>query len=180
MVHSTMNHMEKQVKKTLRDLYPLTKAIGQFIQYWGFRRIHGEIWTQVYLSNQPISGADLVKRLSVSKALISPALKQLVEYKLIFLIKSEDSREKRYQANSDFLSIIKEVLNKREDPLLNKIQVSYNKIQQSNENNFQIINQERLRLLGENIAVAKFAIGYLQHIESFEEIFLHLGGNHES
>jgi DNA-binding transcriptional regulator GbsR (MarR family) len=67
----------------------LSTFIGHFIRYWGFRNIHGQIWTIVYLSETPLSGAEIVKFLKVSKALVSPALKELEMEGLIKKVESE-------------------------------------------------------------------------------------------
>ena len=64
-------------KQELRNLQQLSTRIGHFIRYWGFRKIHGEIWSIVYLAKVPLSGIEISRILKVSKALVSPALKEL-------------------------------------------------------------------------------------------------------
>lgn len=61
----------------------LAEQVGSFIQYWGFKKIHGQIWTHVWLAKNPIDATTLVLRLEVSKALISLAIKDLVHYDVI-------------------------------------------------------------------------------------------------
>lgn len=168
-----MNYMEKQAKSELKEMKSLSKAIGDFIHYWGFRRIHGEIWAQVYLSTQPLSGADLVRRLKVSKALISPAIKQLVKYNLIKPVKSQDSREKLYQANPDFLNIIKTVLESREVPMLARVQLEYFKVHsklEASSNKNQNIHKERFQDLGQMINQANLVLAVLMQMNSFDEL----------
>ncbi len=116
-----MNYMTKKDKSNLQALSNMADLVGDFIRYWGFRKIHGEIWTVVYLSQSPVSGSDLVSLLDVSKALISPALKELEKEGLIFQTRSENSKVKRYAAAEDVFRIIKGVLNRRERPLIEKI-----------------------------------------------------------
>ena len=165
--------MKKQAKSELKEMKALSKAIGDFIHYWGFRRIHGEIWAQLFLSANPLSGADLVRKLKVSKALVSPALKQLIQFKLIKAIKSDDSREKLYEANPDFLTIIKAVLENREVPMLAKVQVEYfkmqNKLQASAADN-KSIQQQRFQELGTMIGQANLVLNVLMQMNSFEDL----------
>lgn len=164
--------MEKQAKSELKEMKALSKAIGDFIHYWGFRRIHGEIWAQVFLSTQPLSGADLVKRLKVSKALISPALKQLVKYKLIKPLKSKDAREKLYEANPDFLNIIKTVLQDREVPMLAKVQLEYFKVHSKleSEKAGPQVQAQRFQELGNMISQANLVLAILMQMNSFDEL----------
>jgi HTH-type transcriptional regulator, glycine betaine synthesis regulator len=167
-----MNYMDKQVKSEIKEMKALSKAIGDFIHYWGFRRIHGEIWAQVFLSTKPLSGADLVKRLKVSKALISPALKQLIRYKLIKPLKSNDAREKLYEVNPDFLDIIKTVLQDREVPMLAKVQLEYFKVHSKleSDNTTHSVHAQRFQDLGNMINQANLVLAVFMQMNSFDEL----------
>lgn len=168
-----MNYMKKQDKSELKEMKALSKAIGDFIHYWGFRRIHGEIWAQLFLSAKPLSGADLVRRLKVSKALVSPALKQLIQYKLIKTLKSQDTREKLYEANPDFLNIIKTVLENREVPMLAKVQLEYFKMQsklETSTNASQLIQTQRFEQLGSMVGQASLVLSVLMQMNSFDDL----------
>ena len=48
-----MNDINKQ---DLLNLKKLAEGFGQFIRYWGFRQIHGEVWSVVYLAPAPLFG----------------------------------------------------------------------------------------------------------------------------
>lgn len=149
-----MNYMKKQTKKHLADL---SGAVGDFIRYWGFRRIHGEIWTQVYLSQDPLSGVDLTERLGVSKALVSPALKELLDYDLI-LVKPENGKTKRYYANPNVFEVIKQILQKREMVLIEAAIKHYAKV---NECDDSAIDKDRLNRLGQMVNLAQLAAGFV-------------------
>jgi DNA-binding transcriptional regulator GbsR (MarR family) len=166
-----MNHMEKSKNLHGKALRELSSSVGDFISYWGFRRIHGEIWALVYLSKTPISGAELVQALKVSKALISPALKQLEDYELIFQVKSEDSRAKLYQANPNFMEVIKKVLTSRELPMLAKVQNKISKLNHSEPQKAEL-NLQRLELLSEMVLQANMALLYLTQLESFGDVLM--------
>lgn len=149
-----MNYMKKQTEKHLEAL---SGAVGDFIRYWGFRRIHGEIWTQVYLNAHPLSGVELTQRLGVSKALVSPALKELEEHKLI-LVKNEDGKTKRYTANPDVFQVIRDILVKREIKLIEKALEQFGKVEATEDLD---LNPERLKSLGQMISVAHFATAFV-------------------
>lgn len=147
---------QKRTAKTLDGtLRQLSGAIGDFIRYWGFRRIHGQIWTQLFLSIRPLSGAELARRLKVSKALISPALGELESYGLIFHADG-DAKTKLYAANPEVFKVIREILKVREAQLIQKASDFYSDLSQlpSEAQSHGEIDQERMRRLGNMIASA--------------------------
>ena len=108
----------KEFEKALRAV---SLSVGDFIRYWGFRRIHGAIWTQLYVSSTPLSGTELARRLKVSKALVSPALSELEKHKLIRQSEAPNDKTILYEACDDVNAVIKHVLKTREKPLLSEI-----------------------------------------------------------
>lgn len=156
IVHTTMNYMKKQTQK---HLAALSSAVGDFIRYWGFRRIHGEIWTQVYLSAEPLSGVELTQRLGVSKALVSPALKELIGYRLI-LEKPEDGKTKRYLANPDVIGVILEILREREVRLIARIEKAHRQLSDANP---ESVDLDKLLQLGSLIEMGKNTTQFIFH-----------------
>ncbi len=112
-------------------LRKLSHAVGEFMRYWGFRKIHGAIWTQVYLSKTPLSGADLTRNLGVSKALVSPAIEELVQHGLIQPHPSENEKTKYYIPVADVQSVILNVLRTREKLMLQEISHHFSDFQKS-------------------------------------------------
>lgn len=153
-----MNNMKRQSEKQLLDL---SESIGDFIRYWGFRRIHGQIWTQVYLSSIALSGADLAQRLNVSKALISPALQELQDYKLI-LCQAEDGKTKRYSANPNVFGVIKEILLEREVKLLTKIEANFQTLKASEPEHLSNDRLQKMDLMIQSaVGAASFIIAQI-------------------
>lgn len=160
--------MKKQELLNLRNLAGL---VGDFIRYWGFRRIHGQIWVVIYLSDKPLSGVEIVQVLQVSKALVSPALKELEAEGLILPSESENAKTKRYRAEDDVEKIIKGVLKRREQPLIGKISKSFAKL--SREATAQSAwSAERLEKMGGMIKTAQLTLNLLLDTEEFLEASL--------
>ncbi len=138
----------------------LAQGIGDFIRYWGFRRIHGEAWTLIYLSPSPVSGAELTRRLQVSKALMSPALQELEAFGLIARVGPATQRSKRYIANPDVFEVIKGVLKQRELKLLERIHQDIASITQyaRSKNTQCLIDAERLTALVNMIGSAHLIV----------------------
>lgn len=162
------SHSETQQAK----LRVFADSVGDFIRYWGFRRIHGRIWAEVYLSKKPLSGVELTKILDVSKALASLALNELIEYDLISCINPQD-KTKRYRANDDVYGVIKKILIKREQVLIKKSQKHFDALEKTLSHvkpEESLIDQDRLKVLGEMISSAVLAIDFVLETSSEESI----------
>lgn len=143
--------MTKHLKSKIKDLSTL---VGHFIRFWGFRKIHGEIWTVIYLSKLPLSGSEICGVLKVSKALVSPALRELEAEGLISKVGSENSKTKRYEAVENVMIIIRSVLKRREKPMIDKILRSHlalNRVRNLEE----ALNVERVVKMGLMIQIAQ-------------------------
>ena len=97
----------------------MANSIGDFIRYWGFRRIHGQIWTVLYLSQQALQPTEIAQTLKVSKALVSSALNEMIRHQLILRNPTERNKKaKHFQANPNVLEVIQSILKTRESVLV--------------------------------------------------------------
>lgn len=139
-------HESHRVPKPLADLCSL---IGDFIQYWGFKKIHGQIWTTVFLSKEPIDATTIVKRLRVSKALVSLALKDLIDFEVIRVAGKGARRKTLYQSHPDLIYVISRVLIAREQRLLEEImtkQCEVNALIKASKENLDICPEKMCEL----------------------------------
>ncbi len=109
----------------LPELQELSEQIGEFIHYWGFKRVHGRIWTQLFLAEKPLDSADLVRTMKISKALVSISVRELLEYEVITEAGKSDKGTNLYSVNPDILQVILNVLRGREKRLLSRIDGAY-------------------------------------------------------
>jgi DNA-binding transcriptional regulator GbsR (MarR family) len=154
-----MNNMKSKtrVSKSGKGLQRLALSVGDFIRYWGFRRIHGAIWTQLYLSKTPLSCTDLTNRLGLSKALISPALEELCSYKLIHEAPAPNEKTKVYEAAENISEVIQHVLKKREAKMLKQITKEFSAFIQD-ESVVGHWSDERVKSLGDMIVSANMML----------------------
>jgi DNA-binding transcriptional regulator GbsR (MarR family) len=159
-----MNNMKNQDVKPLRDV---AQSVGNFIRHWGFRRIHGEIWALLYLSKTPMSCTQLVQLLDVSKALVSPALKELQAEGLIDESISENAKVKRYVAIEDVGSVIRRVVKTRESKMIDEAQNAFQKLnRESNHDLNSFVNPERALLMGRMIETAQLGVAFILGTEN--------------
>ncbi len=148
----------------LKEMRALSIAVGNFIRYWGFRRIHGALWTQIYLSHAPLSATQLVRRLDVSKALVSPALAELEAWKLILPAQSKDAKTKFFTADPDVFKVIRKVLENREQPLINEAQAKLRALRKNLKS--ESVNSQRLDDLEGMIQSAQFGLQFILQMDA--------------
>ncbi len=108
------------------ELDYIADLVGDFIEYWGFKRVQGRVWAYLFLSNRPMDAAELMDLLGVSKALISMTISTLLEYKVIEPAPAKGTHGARtYQACPHPSEAITNVLRVREKRLLAKIASAY-------------------------------------------------------
>ena len=115
-------------KLNLPELEYLADLVGEFIQYWGFKKIHGKIWLNLYLSEAPLDAAALMNKLDVSKALISISLKDLLDFEVILENGLSADGTRIYIANPDLRTVVTHVLRQREKVMMGKIQAAFTQL----------------------------------------------------
>jgi len=162
--------MNEDVKQAV-ELENLAAEIGKFIHYWGFKKIHGRIWTYIFLADTAPDAGVLMKKLNVSKALMSLSLNDLLDQNVIKEAGKSSKGTQTYVANPQILDVILQVLRNRERKMLSLISdaqkqlQSYSPVELSNES----INPERLQALGMMVDLAQTT---LDNIMSLGELNL--------
>lgn len=113
--------MEISAKPQLQKVVDL---IGDFICYWGFKKVHGQVWALIYLNTMPIDANYLIRELGVSKGLISITIKDLLNYRVIEEVAKDKPSTQKYKINENIFEVIAEVLANRERELLGEIDLA--------------------------------------------------------
>lgn len=160
--------MDPLKNQLLNDVDELTDQVGEFIRYWGFKKIHGKIWCTLFLSEEPLDATQLIERTGVSKANMSQSLSELLEYQVIFIL-DEHKKKKRYVTNKKILSVITSVLRQREQVILGDVARHQKDVENFSDEQLELvgINRDRLEKLGKMIS---FAEKFLCSILRFESI----------
>ncbi|MFN7454407.1 MAG: GbsR/MarR family transcriptional regulator [Pseudobdellovibrionaceae bacterium] len=156
-----------------KEFEQLAEHVGEFMQYWGFKKIHGQIWMHIYLSEDPIDATTLVKRLKVSKALVSLAVKDLLHYNVILVDCKGNKRTLYLRANPDLMKVITDVMRNRERVMMDNVKKSLSSLKalSKEERGRAYIHPERLKDLEEMVCSASDALDLMIHSELSKEIF---------
>jgi len=128
----------------------LAKSVGDFMQYWGFNKLHGQIWCLVFISQTPLSGQDLALALGVSKTAISLAIQELIFYEVIIPTERGPRNTIYYQSNPDIEKVITNVLKNRELKLIEnsaKLVRELKEVERESPQTFPILHWDRIEEL---------------------------------
>jgi len=105
-----------------RRVLRVGEAVGSFIEYWGFKSIHGRVWVLLALHKEPLAQTEIAQILAVSRSLISGSVADLVSHGLLRPV--GDHRNAPYEAVIDFWPTIADILRGREWMLLESARVA--------------------------------------------------------
>ncbi len=152
--------MDNSRKQSLLDF---VDSIGDFIEYWGFKKVHGRIWALTYLNDSPIDANYLMENLKISKALTSMSIKELLQYNVLLEVKKSRPETQKYKANPDITSVIMKVLKDREMKLLKQIHQNFNKVKK-NSHNIENLNPLKLDEVGTMISTAQSVLSTITQL----------------
>ncbi|SME93517.1 GbsR/MarR family transcriptional regulator [Pseudobacteriovorax antillogorgiicola] len=149
----------KQIKIT-PELEDLSNQIGEFMEYWGFKKVHGQIWCHLFLSSTPLDASELMSRLAISKALVSISLKELLKYGVIFEVGKSPRGTRCYKATEDIMTPILETLRRREQRMISRVMGAHSLLSRLDSSDFEEMGIERKRLdyLGQVIRLADLSL----------------------
>lgn len=113
-----MSESEDAANNPARELWPseqlLTEAVGRLMEFWGFKRHMGRIWTLLYLSDEPLSAPELQEKLQLSAGSVSMATAELLRWGVVKKLWIHGQRRDYFAAESNLWKMISRVFRERE------------------------------------------------------------------
>lgn len=92
----------------------VSDVVGRLIEFWGFKRNMGRIWTVLYLSPEPLSAEDLRVALRLSSGAVSMTVNDLLRWGVVRKVWVQGERKDFYTAEVQLWRMISRVFNERE------------------------------------------------------------------
>ena len=92
----------------------VSDVVGRLIEFWGFKRNMGRVWTVLYLSPDPLSAEDLRVALGISSGAVSMTLSELARWGVVRKVWIQGERRDFYAAEVHLWRMISRVFNERE------------------------------------------------------------------
>jgi DNA-binding transcriptional regulator GbsR (MarR family) len=92
----------------------VSDVMGRLIEFWGFKRNTGRIWTVLYLSPVPLTAQDLRHLLGLSSGSVSMMLAELARWGVVRKVWVQGDRRDHFAAEVHLWKMISRVLSERE------------------------------------------------------------------
>ena len=99
----------------------VTDAVGDVIEFWGFKRNHGRLWALLYMRGEAMTARQLREALDLSKGAVSMITRDLEEWSVVRRLEPTGSGARRFQAEHNFMAMITRVLERREGRLVARV-----------------------------------------------------------
>jgi DNA-binding transcriptional regulator GbsR (MarR family) len=90
------------------------ETCGRIAQFWGFTRSMGRTFGLLYVVAEPLSQAEIQRRLRISAGNASMTIAALMRWRVVEKVSERSDRSIRYRSETDFWKMISGVLNERE------------------------------------------------------------------
>lgn len=91
-----------------------TEAVGNVIDFWGFKHNHGRVWALMFIRGDDMTGRELRETLELSKGAVSMLTNDLSDWGVIRRSRPSGARAAHYRAEDNFLEMIRHVIEQRE------------------------------------------------------------------
>ncbi len=92
----------------------VAEAVGSLIEFWGFRGVLGRIWAALFLSEAPLTAAELRDRLGLSAGAVSMALTELERWGVLRRRRRPGDRREFFEPETDIWKMVSKVWRERE------------------------------------------------------------------
>jgi HTH-type transcriptional regulator, glycine betaine synthesis regulator len=89
-------------------------TIGRLMEFWGFKRPMGRVWTLLYLAPEPLGAAEIGEQLHMSAGAVSMTLSELVKWGAVRKTWRPGERRDFYEAETSIGKLVQRVLRERE------------------------------------------------------------------
>lgn len=105
----------------------IIESLGQSVGVYGMNETIGRIYGYLFFKDGPVSLDEIAEDLGVSKATVSINIRLLLELKMVKKVWKRGSRKDFYEAERDFIKIVREVLSSKEREQVHLIQQALGK-----------------------------------------------------
>ena len=96
-------------------------AVGNVIEFWGFKRNQGRVWALLFLRDTAMAASELQVVLGLSKGAVSMITRELESWQVVRRVRGPGESTWRFSSNSDLLAMVNRVLEMREIEFLSRV-----------------------------------------------------------
>jgi DNA-binding transcriptional regulator GbsR (MarR family) len=104
-------------------------AVGNVIEFWGFKRNQGRVWAFLYLRDEALSAATIEKQLALSKGGVSMLLRDLEHWGVLRRVRAPGEAAWRYRAETELVRMVTRVVEHREGEFIARVRADLTEAQ---------------------------------------------------
>ena len=97
------------------------EAVGNVIEFWGFKRNQGRVWALLYLRGELLTAGEIERELELSKGGVSMLLRDLERWGVVLRVRQPQDTVWRYSAETDLVRMVSRVIEEREAGLVSRV-----------------------------------------------------------
>jgi len=121
LVANQSPHRQDRVTPLARWEAIAIDAVGNVIEFWGFKRNQGRVWAFLYLRGEAFSASAIEKQLELSKGGVSMLLRDLERWGVVRRVRAPGQSAWRYQAETEFVKMVTRVIEERETQFIGRV-----------------------------------------------------------
>lgn len=98
-----------------------TEAVGDVIDFWGFKHNHGRVWALLFIRGDDMTGREVRETLELSKGAVSMLTNDLSDWGVIRRSRPAGARAAHYRAEDNFLEMVRHVIEQRELSMVERV-----------------------------------------------------------
>lgn len=106
-------------------------AVGRLMEFWGFKRAMGRVWTLLYLSPEALGAAEIAARLHMSAGAVSMTVAELLKWGTIHKSWKLGERKDYYEAETSVVRLVTRVFRERELTMIQQLGETLSAAEQS-------------------------------------------------
>jgi DNA-binding transcriptional regulator GbsR (MarR family) len=135
------------------------EAVGNVIEFWGFKRNQGRVWALLYLRGELYTAGEIERELDLSKGGVSMLLRDLERWGVVRRVRQPQDSVWRYSAETDLVRMVSRVIEEREAGLVSRIRADLAEAQRiakqsAGVNPERLSRLEKMAMLAEHVEKA--------------------------
>jgi len=100
-------------------------AVGNVIEFWGFKHNQGRIWAMLYLRGTSMTATHLEQELGLSKGAVSMLVRDLERWGVVLRIRQPGTGAWHFRAETDLVQMVRRVIQERETAFITRIRADF-------------------------------------------------------
>jgi DNA-binding transcriptional regulator GbsR (MarR family) len=96
-------------------------AVGNVIEFWGFKHNQGRVWAVLYLRGTSMTATQLEEELGLSKGAVSMLVRDLERWGVVVRIRQPGTGAWHFRAETDLVRMVSRVIQERENVFVSRI-----------------------------------------------------------